>query len=65
VLVPVGLDGKRFEGGSDTMNGWNDMMNGWNGGAGGVLMWLLVALVVVAIIVGVVLLVRGTGRGKR
>ncbi len=47
------------------MNGWNDMMSGWNGGAGGVFMWLLVALVVVAIIVGVVLLVRGTGRGKR
>ena len=39
------------------------MMYGYDGGAGGILMWLLMVLFVAAIVVGAVLLVRGTGRG--
>jgi putative membrane protein len=39
------------------------MMYGYDGGMWGVFMWLLMFLFVAAIVVGVVLLVRGTGRG--
>ena len=40
------------------------MMYGWDGGIGGVFMWLLMVLFVAAIVVGVVLLVRGSSRGS-
>jgi putative membrane protein len=55
---------KTSNGPKHAIQGGIEMMRGYGGGAGGVFIWLLMLLFVAAIVVGVVLLVRGSSRGS-